>query len=286
MKIQFNMVKKSAFAIVSALLLFGCQNLDRPELGDYAVDANPPGGSLKFYVNFDATTTDPLRFAVDQIRANFPTDNPFTQTSGVTGKAVQGVNDKFINYAKPNDWATTAKSFSVAFWEKHNGQTINGTNPGGEHIFSLPSTNGHWSSSMMFLLFDAAPTKTATAIKFTVNLSTTDNWFTWEGGNSVEGLLDNQWHHCAFVYDATTSKMTFYKDGVANAITPQWGSHGNVGLDNSQISGLRIGGGPQPQIPSGDNWLTSSWKGSLDGFRLYSTALTQVEVMDLYTNKK
>lgn len=269
-----------------SLVFFGCQDMDRPELGDYPIDENPPGGPLKFYVNFDAASTDPLMIAVDNIRATFPTDNPFTTTPGITGNAVKGVKDKFIAYAKPNDFASTAKSFTIAFWEKHDGQTKNGANAGAEEIFSLPSSNGHWSGASMILLFDAAPTPTATAVKLVlVDANMTDTFLTWEGANSIEGLLDNSWHHCALVYDAATSGLTFYKDGIAVS-TVNWGTHGDVNLDDSKITGLRIGNGPQAQNETGDNWLSSYWKGSLDQFRMYGTALTAAEVNELYTEKQ
>jgi hypothetical protein len=282
--------RKSVVLGLLSLAFFGCQEMDRPELGDYPLDENPPGGPLKFYVHFDGTSTDPLMIAVDNIKATFPTDNPFTTVEGITGKATEGVQDKFIAYAKPNDFASIAKSFTISLWEKHDGQTKNGANPGAEEIFSLPSSNGHWSSGAMFLLFDAAPTPTAAAVKFVlVDANMVDTFLTWEGANSVEGLLDNQWHHCAFVYDAATSGLTFYKDGVVVS-TVTWntgaGPHGDVNLDDSKVTGLRIGNGPQPQNGTGDNWLASNWKGGIDQFRMYATALTAEEVMSLYTNKE
>ncbi|HRO71998.1 MAG TPA: hypothetical protein PK951_16520, partial [Chitinophagaceae bacterium] len=102
--------------IVLIMAIAGCQKMERPVLGDYPKDAEPPGGPLKFYLAFDGSTTDPLMNAVDSIRANFPSDNPFKTIDGVSGKAVEGVNLKYIKFAKPNDWATTAKSFTIAFW--------------------------------------------------------------------------------------------------------------------------------------------------------------------------
>jgi hypothetical protein len=287
MKINISIIEK-AFGILFILMAMGCQDMDTPPLGDYPVDENPPGGPLKFYVNFDAASTEPLIIAVDNIKANFPRDNPFTTIPGITGNATEGVTDKFIAYAKPNDFASTAKSFTISVWEKHNGRTMNGANPGAEQIFSLPSSNGHWSGGTMFLLFDAPPASkpTAAAVKFVlVDAKMADTFLTWEGDNSVDGLLDNAWHHCAFVYDAATSGLTFYKDGV-KVSTVTWGTHGDVNLDDSKVTGLRIGNGPQSQVESGDNWLASNWKGGLDQFRMYATALTADEVMALYTNKE
>ncbi len=278
-----NHLKKMSLFLFAALVttIYSCQNMDRPELGDYPKDANAPGGPLKFYTPFDGTTSNPLMNAVDQIRANFPSNNPYTQIDGVEGKAVEGVNGTFINYAKPNDFGATAKSFTISFWEKHNGDTKNNTGTNGpEFPLSLTSSNGHWSGSTAMLLIEG--TNAAAAVKFPiVDKNMADTWFVWEGANSVPGLLDNQWHHCAFVYDAATSGLTFYKDGMVIS-TKYWTGHGDINLDNEKITALRIGSGPGNN-PSTDDWLSSNWKGGLDQFRMYNTVLSATEVNTLFT---
>ena len=272
--------------VISVLtLIASCQKMKKPGLGDYPVDANVPGGPLKFYTAFDGATTDALMNAVDSIRATFASDNPFTSVAGISGKAVQGVNKKFIKYAKPNDWAVTAKSFTIAYWYKKNGQKTNniGTN-GPEYPLSFKSSNGHWSGANLFIIMEG--NNAACAIKVeVVDKTGADNWFTWEGGNTIAGLLDNNWHHIALVYSAATSGMTLYVDGIANAIVPKWGTHGDINIDDSKISEMRIGCGPGTGYDT-DDWLSSSWKGSLDQFRMYNTALTGAEVMVLVTGKK
>lgn len=274
MKINISMIK-IAFGILIILMALGCQDMDTPPLGDYPVDENPVGGPLKFYVPFDDNTTDPLRFAVDNIRAKFPSDNPFTQIAGISGKGAQGPADhtqKFIAYSKPNDFAATAKSFTVAFWEKHNGAT-----KGAEFIFSLPSTNGHWSGGTMMLFAENGE------LKFVViDKNMNDPWFIWNEAGLATSLGDNQWHHIAFVYDATKSAFTLYKDGVAVS-TKTWTDHGNVNLDDSKVGGMRIGSGPGNT--KGD-WLANSWLGGLDQFRMYASALTATEVNALFTGKE
>jgi hypothetical protein len=277
-----------AVVVLSALFMMtiaGCKKTDRPKLGDYPKDTNVPGGPLKFYAAFDGNTTNSLMNAVDSIRAGFPSDNPFTTIDGVSGKAVRGVNKKFIRYAKPNDWASTSKSFTISSWFRRNGQTQNNTGTNGpEYIMSFKSSNGHWSGGSM--LFFLEGNNAACAVKVMVDDQTNaDNWFTWEGGNTIAGLLNNQWHHLALVYDAGTSKMTLYVDGVANAITPAWGSHGNINIDNNAISEMRIGAGPGTGYDT-DDWLSSSFKGDLDQFRMYNVALSASEVNTLYTTKK
>lgn len=273
--------------IVLIMAIAGCQKMERPVLGDYPKDAEPPGGPLKFYLAFDGSTTDPLMNAVDSIRANFPSDNPFKTIDGVSGKAVEGVNLKYIKFAKPNDWATTAKSFTIAFWYKHNGQTTNnkGTN-GPEYIVSFKSNNGHWSGGNLLVFLEG--NNTACAVKVMIaDKEVRDAWMTWEGGQSIPGIMDNNWHHIALVYDAGTSKMTFYLDAVANPNLKGWDGHGDINIDDSKITEVRVGCGPSNNYKDAgsDDWLASSWKGGLDQLRMYGTALTAAEVNALFTGK-
>lgn len=281
-----NITRIACLSVVAALLFTGCQKMDRPGLAsDFPKDANPPGGPLKFYVAFDGTTSNPAMNAVDSIRANFASENPLTFVDGISGKAMKGENKKFIKYAKPNDWAAFAQSFTISFWIKRDGQTKNnlGTN-GPEYPLSFKSSNGHWSGANTFILLEG--NNAACALKLMmVDKNMGDNWLTWEGGNSIAGLLDNSWHHIALVYSASTSGLTLYKDGVANPNVRTWAGHGNINIDNSVISEVRIGAGPGTSYDT-DDWLSSTYKGLLDQFRMYSTSLTAAEVSTLYTGKK
>jgi hypothetical protein len=284
MNYKNKIIKYSAIVVVAAMVFAGCKKLDRPALGDYPKDANPPGGPLKFYAAFDGTTTNPLMNAVDSIRANFPSDNPLSSTTGISGKAVQGDGTKFIKYAGVNDFASTASSFSISFWEKRNGIP----NGNASFVFTIPSGNKQWGDYgfSMFLLFDWGTwTPTSSAIvKFYMvdDKCKCDTWLTWEGGNKVPNIQDNNWHHLVFVYDAATSKLTLYVDGVANPNVPQWTGHGAENIDASKVQGLDIGGNQNIK----DMGWGMNWEGGLDQFRFYSKALTAAEVQSLYANKQ
>lgn len=271
--------------MVAGLMFVGCQKKDRPGLSNFPQDTNPPGGPLKFYAAFDGTTSNALMNGVDSIKATFPADNPLALADGVNGKAIVGEPGKFVKYAKPNDWAALSKSFTISFWEKKNGQTKNniGTN-GPEYPFSFKSSNGHWSGGNMFLLIEGD--NAGAAVKFVaVDKPMGDNWFTWEGGNTIPGLLDNQWHHIAITYDAASSSLTLYVDGAVNPNIAKWGTHGDINIDDSKISEFRIGAGPGTSYAT-DDWLSSTWKGSLDQFRFYNTVLSPTEIAALHTNKQ
>jgi hypothetical protein len=273
-----------AFAAI-VLLAAGCQKMDRPAMEEYPVDANPPGGPLNFYVAFDGTTSNPLMNAVDSIRASFASDNPLASVDGVRGKAVQGVNKKFIKYAKPNDWANAAQSFTISVWYKKDGQTRNNTGTNGpEYLASFKSSNGHWSGSSMLLFLEG--NNPACAVKVMIaDKNNADSWFTWEGGTTIANILDNRWHQIAIVYNHTNSTMILYVDGVANANTRTWGTHGPININNATISEMRVGSGPGDNIDS-DDWLSSSFKGAIDQYRMYSKALTASEIQGLFNGKQ
>ena len=277
MKINKSLFRKAFGIILISLAFIGCQEMDRPELGEYAKDTNAPGGPLKFYVAFDGTSDNVLMNAVDSVRAKFPSDNTLKSITGIKGKGAQGQAGKYIRYGSANDFAKTAGSFTVSLWQKKGEFRT-------EEIFSMPAVNGyHWSGGSMFLLMEGSAAEPI--VKFFVKDSSDEKWFEWVPWGStgaVSGIYDGQWHHLAFVYDATTSTMTLYKDGVAGT-TSKWGNHGPITLEPSKITSLIVGSGPS--LTEGD-WLGNSWTGGLDQFRMYATALTAAEINTLYTKKR
>lgn len=95
-----------------------------------------------------------------------------------------------------------------------------------------------------------------------------------------------------FTYDAATSSLGYYVDGVpitglpANLTTWLDGAtpHGAMHLQN--VSNFVLGGWNKHAGLSGptDSWI-QSWQGGLDQFRLYNKALTASEVLALYNSK-
>ncbi len=265
-------------AILAVLMLGSCQKMERPELGNYLQDNTPPNSPLKFYAAMDGGGTDQLRNAVDSIRANFPVSNSMTSITGITGKGQQGGDGKSIVYPNSNK-LPLATSLTIAFWMKNTdaGRT--------EFVFSLVDDKYGWSHSAIFLMLEHGNT-TATTLK----LGLMDQWLEWPDGNKFpKPLLDGSWHHLAFVYDQTTSKMTYYFDGAA--VTPAPASATDVKnggnprgpLDLTSCKKLIIGGWNKhggAQGP-GDDWI-KTFTGGLDQFRLYSAALTATEIQALY----
>lgn len=272
-----NKIIKYCFSVaLIALAIYSCDKPDRPELGDYPKDSNPPGGPLKFYTAFDGQSDDKLRNAVDSIRATFAAENTGTIIDGASGKAVQLVAGKQVKYPAANDWASST-SFSVSFWEKHDGVPPNEA----QFAFSIPSNVGHWSGGTMFLLFDhtgAGATNNLAVIKFFVLDGGGEHWFELTNENRMPDIYDNKWHHLVFSYDQGTSNMKIYRDGVLFR-TLSWTGHGPITMNTSKISSFLVGG----KCVSG--W-GESWIGGMDQFRLYNKALTDAEVQSLYANKQ
>lgn len=264
-----------------SVLVVSCQKLERPALGNYPKDANPPGGPLKFYAAFDGTTSNSLLNAVDSIRADFPSNNPLQSGPGISGSSLVGDGTDYVKYANANDFIASAGSFTISFWEKRNGI------PKGNSAFFMcfASSNGYWADCSMLGLFDWGTNNDSAVLKLDcVDANVADNWFVWAGSSAIHGIMDNNWHHLAFVYDATTSVMTLYVDGKANPNTQSWPSHGAANMDNSKITEFDIAGNSQiPNLGWGQNWESGN---GIDQFRLYGTALSASDISALYSNKQ
>ena len=266
--------KYSCIIMVAGTLATACNKLDRPALGDFPKDANPPGGPLKFYVAFDGTTNNPLINAVDSIRANFPSDNPLASVAGVSGKAVQGVIDKAIKYPSANDFKN-ATSCTISMWVNNN------VNPNTEFYFSLTDKD-FWHNSGAFLLVEHA-TPTKCQLKFALM----DHWVEYID-NFNEPLFNGQWHHLAFTYDETTSTVKVYFDGTEVPL-PAGAAANFAGLgklDLTRATNLVLSGWNKHAGIDGptDSWI-SGFTGKLDQFRLYNKALTATEIQALYNSK-
>jgi len=293
--ISKNKIAKSVTLILAlALATFSCKKLDRPALGDYPHDTNPPGGPLKFYTAFDGTTSNPLMNAVDSIRANFASANPLTSIPGVTGDAVQGLDQSAILYPSANDFDKST-SFTVAFWEKNSVPT--GGSP--QFVFSLVSKD-YWHQSSMFMLVDhdgAGSTVDSAAVSFAVQ----DYWFVTHDAEKLSGhILNGEWHHIAITYDETTSMISYYVDGVKatnisaksstwlDPATPGNPEHPHGAASFKDTYAFVLGGwNKHANLGNGaptDAWI-QSWQGGLDQFRLYNKVLTDSEIQALYESK-
>lgn len=284
MNFKIKIARQVFLLLAFGLAITSCQKITHPALGDYKVDANPPGGPLKFYVAFNGSTDNPLMNGVDSIRANFPSDNSSTSVDGISGKAYQGSETAFAQYASANDF-TKSSSFTISFWLK---KTPQAANKGTNFAFALNSQDYSWTNLKMFLEFEDAgnpSTVDSAAAKFYLF----DQWFEFTGAKRMKNVLNGQWHHLAFTYDETTSLLSTYIDGAAPTNLPVGFGKVSPGgkLDfnaGKAITGLTIGGAGTVAYKA-NSWM-GYFDGQLDQFRLYGVALSPADVAALYTNKQ
>jgi hypothetical protein len=276
---------------IPVFLTVSCEKVKRPALGDYPKDHTvTPTTALRFYVPFDSAdaTASQLNIRFRDSISDYPSyfpDKSITYTAGIKGTAFNNSSEAALQYLNTNDFPSSS-SFSMSLWVKCKGVPQN--NP--QFVMSLPDKD-YWHNSGIFLLFDhngAGSTADSAAVTFAIK----DNWFTYHNSNRIPKLYDTKWHHLVFEYDATTSKLTTYLDGVkmswltGDAIT-QAGLSGPLGLNPASVSSFVLGGWNKHVGISGptDSWI-ESFKGSIDQFRLYNKVLSDAEVLALYTNKQ
>ncbi len=284
--------KKGLFIIVAAIVFgAGCQKMERPALGDYPEDyTTTPTTPLRFYVPFDSAEAEHRqinkRFR-DSI-SNYPSFFPNSNVKVVDGANRTAASGGAIVYNNANDFGAS-KSFTIAFWEKN---TVPQNEP--QWLFTLPSKDG-WTNSEItaYVEHQNAGSTTSDAVVKLVWGVDADQWFEFVGPNKMPGnLLNNSWHHMAFVYDETTSKLTYYVDGhpltglPANLTDVMKNGNPRGPAQFVRPNGFVIGGWSKHGGFGGaqDGWV-QPWKGGLDQFRLYNKVLTDTEILALYTSR-
>jgi len=273
---------KNLALITFSIAVASCQKMDRPVLGDYPPDTNPPGGPLKFYAAMDGSN-------VDSIRANFGTNTNVSFVDGASSEAMEAGADGYIVYPSANDF-NKSSSFTIAFWVQRDGP--NPAGGGTAFAFGLSTTTDIWTSMNVFLEFEDAgnpSTKDSASAKFYLM----DQWFEFTKTSAIDKrmpkVLDGNWHHLAFVYDATTSTLTPYIDGMHQTNLPDgFGKFANNGgvVDLTTSAGLVVGGpGHYAVGKTPDSWM-GNFNGGIDQVRFYGEALSAADVADLFAGKE
>lgn len=278
MNFNYKFFKSILFIVAVVFAVTSCQKLPRPDLADFPQDANPPGGPLKFYVAFDGT-------AVDSTRANFGLENAVEYGEGISGKSFKGSAQSFVQYGKANDFAEV-NSFTIAFWIKKKPQPAGaGTN----FAFALNAQGYSWTNLQLFLEFEDAGNPSSEDLA-AAKLYILDQWFEYTGDKRMPNVLNGQWHHLAFTYDETSSKLVTYIDGAPFTALPQgFGDVKDNGaprgkLHFTNVTGFTIGG-PGKVAHDANSWM-GNITGEMDQFRLYSSVLSAAEIADLFSGKK
>jgi tetratricopeptide (TPR) repeat protein len=98
-------------------------------------------------------------------------------------------------------------------------------------------------------------------------LTTTSNYYAKDCVEGKTKVDDGQWHHVAAVYDGASLQL--YLDGV---------------LDNAEVATGTIAANEQPVFigSNGAPEFPKEWNGLIDEVRIYSRALSAVEIADLH----
>ncbi|MBD0364841.1 MAG: LamG domain-containing protein [Flavisolibacter sp.] len=281
-----------------SLALFSCQKLDRPKLGEIVKDPDPPTyNPLKFLFAFDNNVTD-----AGESKVNATTKN-VTYVAGVNGQAAKIGTDGYIlvkatgdttKYPNgfaglPADTLANLGSFTLAFWMNGAGPVIGGA----QGIFSISNKSEFWGNLEIFLEnYESATDPNAAWLKIhLLNAGVASgNGEEWVADDNVKlGNVLNRWTHIAVTYDASTSKITVYKDGAsANNRVLRSGNYGKIKFNN--FNGMVLGSFAFQTTPSltnhGPEGWAKSFNGALDQFRIYNRALTDAEVTQLFTSKQ
>jgi hypothetical protein len=263
----------------SLVSTFSCQHFDRPEMVLISDDDPAFNGPLQRFWAFENVATD-------SIWGSRGTAKGVSYVDGVKGKAYKGSATGQIEYTAAGKLATL-ESFTVAFWmntEKHK--------DGAQCIFMLPNTDDFWGNMFMTIESNNDDKDSSMLVKFNF----AGNWITFDQKAAASGLnrwpnAYKKWKHVAFTYDGSTSKFATYIDGVKlplNAsVTDRKKGEAPLGpLKFANASKFVIGGYQQHigiKAPA-DSWM-AHYTGMLDQFRVYTTALTDAEISNLYTKK-
>jgi len=273
-----NFLKLSGVAVLLLFVAGSCKKLDRPVMGDYPADTNPPGGPLKFYAAMDGRS-------VDSIRANFGVDHNVSYVQGVRGQAVQfdGSKNGYVSFPSANDFGASS-SFTISFWmniplsKKDNSHAVG--------ILAFANSKNFWGNATFYADNNAKSPSDSMDLKIHFGAPNNgDNW-NFAGYNFTKAwpkMYDGQWHQVGFTYDATTGTGTVYRDGAQfDQKTGQ-----TIAFENSSQVIL---GGYQEAAGVVDTYANNTWMagfaGAIDQVRLYGKALTAAEMASLYANKQ
>ena len=281
-----NIKTKNALVILAmGLSIVGCQKLDRPELGDFPLDPDPPPYTdLKTEFKFEESANDNGENKLEATEVK-----NVTYVDGVDGKAAKFGDGGYILYKADNeivypnefkgfpaDTLANLGSFTLAFW-------MNGVGPvvgGAQGLFAISNSAEFWGNLELFLENNDAGNEAFLKVHMFNAGVASGNGEEWNEVK-IPGAL-GKWTHIAVVYDEKTSKLNVYSDGVAVIADKVLGggSYGQVKFNN--FNGMVVGTYQFQTTPTLTNHGPESWaksfNGAMDQLRIYDRALSQSEI--------
>ena len=274
-----NKIAGSAILILATCItIISCQKMDRPTLGNFPKDSNPPGGPLKFYAALDGTS-------VDSIRANFGADYDVSYVPGLSGQAAQmdGTKNGYITWHTANDFGTSS-NFTISFWMKITLAQKDNSHAVG--VFAFANSENFWGNVTFYA--DNTTKGNSDSMDLKIHFNAQGNGDVWDaagytGAKRWPHMYDGEWHQVAITYNASNSQFTAYRDGVQ---FDQMTLGNKIVFENS--SQLILGGFQEAAGISStyaDNSWMAGFPGMFDNVRLYGTTLTAAEIAALYAAK-
>jgi hypothetical protein len=299
MNLTLKIAKRALGVILVSLAFSACQKMQRPELKELILDPPPPPYSdLKSFWSFENNLTDAGENKLTSTQKNV------TYVTGINGQAAKigpggyillkatGDTVVYQNGFKglPADTLKNLGSYTLSFW-------MNGVGPvkdGAQGLFSISNKNQFWGNLDLFLENDdnaADPSEAFLKVHMFNASVSSGNGEQWNEVK-IPGAL-NKWTHIAITYSAATSQFSIFADGQPTSIHNKALSDGGKPygkLKFNDFNGMVLGTYQFQTDPSLTNHGPEGWarsfNGALDQFRIYNRALSDAEILDLFTTKK
>lgn len=314
-------MKRSKFNVLLAsiatvsVLVSSCSNNDDPDLppiGGFNNSDEVAAANLTAKWAFDGSLTDS--------KGNITGTSTNTAfVAGKKGQAYEGSSSQ-MRYAvyNVNPQVQAMTSTTIAFWMK---APANETNPGDkpsqgkgvQGIFSLTDPTDFWGGINLFIENNERNgVQNPDTLRVKLLWRNKRAGVVWQSQDPIFTIPAsvNQWVHVVYTYDAASSKVVVYKNGVKGGTNSLSGPYGPFNGENTLYASdpggvTNPGGAPLhgtlelptagkmiigacqfstvPTLGGADNipWATH-FRGLLDEFRIYNKALSSAEVDALY----
>jgi hypothetical protein len=294
---------------LATLFLLGCE--ESIDTTNSPIPYEPVGG----YENSDDIAKDNLvaKFSFDgnlnDSKNNITNveNTKVTFTEGIKGSAYQGSNTE-ARYAIGNGSSkiTGINNYAVAFWLNTANTVPDAGSPGqgkgAQGLFSIVRPTEFWGGLNVFL--ENPDTSFPDRLRLKLSAENGRAGVVWKGQGIVINIDNNlnKWVHVVLTYDAKTSTISAYVNGVLNASNiwwandpggdtnpnnaPKYGNFEMVGTNGKVVFGTHQFETTPSLNNGGDEGWATSYAGLMDEFRLYDAALSTNEVAALYKLEK
>ena len=250
-----NIFIKSLGVLSIFTLIFSCQDLDRPTLGDYPTDVGnyTPLAGEKLYVPFENS------YYINSV-SGAPASKVGSTTLGdpKNGEhSFMGATDSYISY--PLSGLYSSSGVSIAFWYK-----VNAT-PDRSGIITINdndvNTDENRKQGLRIFRENAAGKQ---RIKLNLGTGTGESWN--DGGDLT---VDGNWVYITVTISTTQSKVYF------NGVLQRTSTYS--GFDFSTSTTMVVGSG----APSFTYWSHKSDLSLMDDLRVFDKELSETEILAL-----